>query len=155
MKIPGTARSGSSDRTDISDMRELGYFPVKTNSRTLLYLTLLGAALLGNVFVFGQSRMPGGTQLPGKLEFGQTLPGYIKPPMVMKITGGRVQNVWAQGAGVDSVQILSPDRMPCVVTDLSRVESMPVQRSRNREPMPNMMARKPIVRVIAFPGGQK
>jgi len=118
--------------------------------KILLCWTLLGAALLGNVFVFGQ-----------------TLPGYIKPPMVFKVLPGRPYSPgkpYSPGrpykgqlfarAG-DSVRILSPDRMPCVVTDLSRMERMPVQRSRNREPMPNMMARKPMVRVIAFPGGQK
>jgi len=33
--VPGTAGSGSSDGTDFSDMRELGYFLDKTNSRIL------------------------------------------------------------------------------------------------------------------------
>ena len=110
--------------------------------KVLIYLTLLGAALLGNVFVFGQGSGPGG---------GQTLPGYIKPPMVMKITGGRVQHVWEQGAGVDLVRIMSPDRMPCLVTNLSRMEPMPVQRGRNLEAMPNVMIPKPIRMTLIVP----
>ena len=111
----------------------------------ILYLTLLGAALLGNVFVFGQGRKPDLLHFsrPG-LEFGQTMPGYIKPPMVLKLAPheGRSQRKQRSIYTGDSVRILSPDRMPCLVPDLSRVEAMPVQRSLNLEPMPNGAIRK-------------
>ena len=114
----------------------------------LPYLTLLGVTLLGNVFVFGQGRKLDSLHFSGPgLEFGQTLPGYIKPPMVFKLmpgkpySPGRSRKDQLLIAG-DSVRIMSPDRMPCLVTDLSRIEAMPVQRQRNPEPMPNGAIRK-------------
>ena len=103
--------------------------------KILLYLTLLGATLLSNVFVFGQGGKPG-------LEFGQTLPGYIKPPMIFKLLPGKpyMGKPYKREVSVyigDSVRVMAPDRMPCMVIDLSRMERMPVQRQRNLEPMPN------------------
>jgi hypothetical protein len=35
------------------------------------------------------------------------------------------------------VRVMAPDRMPCLVPDLARVERMPALRSTNKEPMPN------------------
>jgi len=55
--------------------------------------------------------------------------------MVLKITGGRVPNVWTRIVSADSIRIMSPDRMPCRVMDLSRLEPMPVQRYRNLDSM--------------------
>ena len=42
-------------------------------------------------------------------------------------------------ASIDSIRILRPDHMPCLVTDLSKVEPMPVKKldSRMVRPMPN------------------
>ncbi|HVU54775.1 MAG TPA: hypothetical protein VHD83_06955 [Puia sp.] len=117
--------------------------------KNIYFLTLLGAMLLGNVFVYGQSRKLDSLYFPKpKLEFGRTLPGYIKPPMVMKITGGRIHHVWTNSTGVDSIRIMAPDRMPCLVTDLSRMERMPVQRYRNLEPMPNGGKVKPVMKIF-------
>jgi hypothetical protein len=45
---------------------------------------------------------------------------------------------------MDSVRILSPDKMRCKVADLSRLEKMPVVRLQNqrpRDPMPNSLLR--------------
>lgn len=36
-----------------------------------------------------------------------------------------------------TVRVLAPDRMPCVVPNLARLERMPVLRARNGDPMPN------------------
>lgn len=116
--------------------------------KILLFLTLLGVTLLSNVFVFGQGRKPG-------FELGQTPPGYIKPPMVLKITGGRVQGVWTQSVNIDSIRIMSPDRMPCRVMDLSRMEPMPVQRYRNLDSMVIKIKRPLMVQVLPVPGRRK
>jgi hypothetical protein len=35
------------------------------------------------------------------------------------------------------VRAMAPDRMPCRVPDLARVERMPMLRSANKDPMPN------------------
>jgi hypothetical protein len=35
------------------------------------------------------------------------------------------------------VRAMAPDRMPCMVPDLARVERMPMLRSANKDPMPN------------------
>ncbi|HEV3326950.1 MAG TPA: hypothetical protein VG052_15150 [Puia sp.] len=35
------------------------------------------------------------------------------------------------------VRVLKPDRMPCLVADISKVERMPGCRSSNADPMPN------------------
>jgi hypothetical protein len=34
-------------------------------------------------------------------------------------------------------RVMAPDRMPCLVPDLVRVERMPVRRTANADPMPN------------------
>ena len=118
--------------------------------KILLCFTLLGAMLPGSV-VFGQTLR----QMPE-----QTQPGYIKPPMLFKLSPGKTlspgkpysprkpylpgkpykDQLFARAG--DSVRIMSPDRMPCLVSDLSRMEPMPVQQSRNRESMPNGVGRK-------------
>lgn len=118
---------------------------------------MLAAVLLSNVFVFGQGKkldsmhfnkpdfgVPRlGFSAPGQgLEFGQTAPGYIRPPMIMKASPKTVTPLWAQGTGINSVRIMSPDRMPCVVTDLSKMEPMPVGRQRNLDNIPNAYERK-------------
>ncbi len=146
MKIlPGTAGGGLS-RTERSRPRRSECSELRRRPQTLaicgnwaifrarpipalLYLTLLGAALLGNVFVFGQGRKPDSLHFsrPG-LEFGQTLPGYIKPPMVFKLSPGKPYAGKSHKSELsvyigDSVRIMSPDW--------------------NLEPMPNGRIRKP------------
>jgi hypothetical protein len=37
----------------------------------------------------------------------------------------------------NSIHILQPDNMPCLVSDLSSLERMPVKRTRNPDRMPN------------------
>ena len=116
----------------------------------LLCFTLLGAMLPGSV-VFGQTLR----QMPE-----QTPPGYIKPPMLFKLSPGRPYTPWKPyspgrphkgqlfARAGNSVRIMSPDRMPCLVTDLSQMEPMPVQRSWNRDSMPNGASRKPVLKVL-------
>jgi hypothetical protein len=96
--------------------------------------TLLGALLLCNVFVYGQAPRLDPMHFPRpNLEFGQTVPGYIRPPMVRKIMPGHVRDIGIWNHTMDSVRVMAPDRMPCLVTDLSRMERMPVRRYRDPE----------------------
>jgi hypothetical protein len=37
----------------------------------------------------------------------------------------------------DSIRVMSPDRMPCVVPNLAYMERMPIRRQRNGDKMPN------------------
>jgi hypothetical protein len=40
-------------------------------------------------------------------------------------------------ASPEQIRNMKPDRMPCLVPDLARLERMPVRRSSNADPMPN------------------
>lgn len=74
---------------------------------------MLVAGVAGNAFVYGQGRREG-------TAVGWPLKGAIR------ING-------------DSVRVMLPDNMPCLVADLSRIERMPVKKldSRLVRPMPN------------------
>ena len=89
-------------------------------------MTLLVAGLTGNVFVFGQVKSDR-TLLP---------PLVYKPAQVLVVPGGRpaIAQIRVVPLG-DSVRIMRPDHMPCLVPRL-RVEPMPVKILRPGEPMP-------------------
>jgi hypothetical protein len=113
--------------------------------------------LLGNVFVFGQRPPlePLHFEKPD-LGFAPAAPGYLNPPLVFKLLPEhvfpwkpnyglpynrrpnnrtpRISELFAQQG--DSLKMLAPDRMPCVVPDLSRLEPMPVRRGKSFDPMP-------------------
>jgi hypothetical protein len=100
---------------------------------------LLVTGLISNVPVFGQVKRSDSLHFPRpEFRLAPVEPGYIHPPMIInqdqarKLASPRIRAYHS-----DSIRILSPDRMPCLVTDLSRMEGMPVQRKRNLEPMPN------------------
>ncbi|WP_188930803.1 hypothetical protein [Puia dinghuensis] len=54
----------------------------------------------------------------------------------------RGQMVWRPGGG-DSVRVMRPDGMACLVPDRAKVERMPVVRVRSGDRMPNALAMKP------------
>ncbi|MDO6435291.1 hypothetical protein Q4E93_32035 [Flavitalea sp. BT771] len=104
-----------------------------------LTMTLLVAGLTCNVFVFGQVKS-GRTQLPPlvlKSDPVLVAPGFVRPaPLFMPLPGGRP--VIAPVRVVphdDSIRILRPDNMPCLVTKVM-VEPIPVKILHPREPMP-------------------
>ncbi|HVW58455.1 MAG TPA: hypothetical protein VHC48_00420 [Puia sp.] len=85
--------------------------------KLLLYTTLLVAGTAGNVFVFGQT-------------CGEE-----------RRTSGILPSLLPQK---DSVWIMGPDRMPCLVPSPAATERMPVKKldSRLVRPMPNGMTNK-------------
>jgi hypothetical protein len=94
--------------------------------KILLSLTLLVTGLISNVFVFGQVGKPDSLHF-SRPEFRQTLPGYIRPPMVSKISTVKPYKITLHTDVVDSIRTMAPDRMPCLVTNLLRMERMPVK----------------------------
>ena len=64
----------------------------------------------------------------------------LQPPTTLRLEGFAPQpnSVLAViTTSPERIQLLSPDRMACLVPDLARVERMPVQRLSNSDPMPN------------------
>jgi hypothetical protein len=50
-----------------------------------------------------------------------------------------------------NIKAMTPDRMPCLMPDLSRLDRMPILRSSSGDPMPNGL-RYPGRRMIGRPG---
>ena len=106
---------------------------------SILSMTLLVAGLAGNVFVYGQDKVPGAGLPPlvVKADPGLVQPGPVRPaPLFTPVPGGRP--VVAPIRAVvhrDSIRILRPDNMPCLVTR-SVVAPMPVKILIPRERMP-------------------
>jgi hypothetical protein len=92
--------------------------------KNILAVTLLVTGLASNVFVYGQ------------------MPASPAPVVRSNVP---VRSLWQN----DSVRIVGPDHMPCVVPDLSKTERMPMMIVRRKwlEPMPNGI-KPPRVKVI-------
>jgi hypothetical protein len=117
--------------------------------KMLLYPALLGATLLGNVFVFGQGRRLDSLHftLPD-WGFGETKPGYLDPPRVFKLAPelsdmGKLPRIELLTHPDRSIRIMAPDRMPRMIVDLSRMEPMPTRRQLSTDRMPNKITAKP------------
>lgn len=66
-----------------------------------------------------------------------------KTPPLASLDGDH--GIWRQKVLVlpqPSVRILAPDRMACLIPDLTKVERMPVSRLRNADKMPNPLGGK-------------
>jgi len=120
---------------------------------------LAGSLLAGPGSVFSQSPLPG-TGLPaGKMASGwekslqlPPMPVYSHPgklffPGKWDARNYRPFDPYSEMSitpMMDSVRILSPDKMRCRMADLSRLEKMPVMRLQNlrpRDPMPDPLLR--------------
>lgn len=82
---------------------------------------------------FGLSLGAGGLIVGAGTASAQAM-GFLVPPDSLHIllTGP-----------IGAIRTMSPDRMPCLVPDLARLERMPILRSRNGDPMPNGSGEKP------------
>ena len=114
--------------------------------KLLLYTTLLVAGTAGNVFVFGQTYSEGAA-------IGRPLVQALRtsPSAVIPVPGSSAADPWSWYPGRsasaylpslpegDSVRIMGPDRMPCLVPSTAATERMPVKKldSRLVRPMPN------------------
>ena len=85
---------------------------------------------------------------PFGVGYGQTvrlapklpLPGWRPAPVFIGDSAGRTLLVTLKG---DSVRQLQPDRMPCLVPNMRRVERMPVDRRGNVDRMQKAPGRAP------------
>jgi hypothetical protein len=102
--------------------------------RMKLILYVFFGLIAGTATVCGQApAISGGFQLGRQLRadslFRRMMP---RPGQTMPRTDHMMP-----GPGRVLVRMMQPDRMPCVVADIGRVERMPVRRMESPDPMPN------------------
>ena len=130
----------------------------------ILTMTLLVAGLTGNVFVYGQVRpaprlspFPTSPVLPGQKKAGDFFAPLAKP-------GTRDADYFRRVSVSNSIVLMWPDNMRCLVPSLAGLEPMPVKRITNvhsasgYDPMPNGFpsdrGRGPWLQVIPRKGQQ-
>lgn len=123
----------------------------------IVCIVLLAAFLVGRGTLFAQSAVPG--PFSGKTPLRDSL--HLSP-MPDPPCAGALFKVWdirkrqpfnryseeSLSGPMDSVRIMSPDKMRCRVADMGRLEKMPVLRLQNdrpHDPMPNSLSRVPAV----------